>query len=141
MRWMVGALLVLAGCSGGGDGAPQNTTVGEPGPARTLAPLPPAPEVARYFGRWTGVEGMYLVVSERPGGGMSLEMQSDLDHKGTYQAEFADRHHSGGPAIVFVREGRTEALRPTDGAATGLKYLAGKTDCLTVKSGEGYCRD
>ena len=24
---------------------------------------------------------------------------------------------------------------------TGMKWLAGKTDCLTVRLGEGYCRD
>lgn len=141
MRWMMVALAALAGCSGGDAGVPQNATVVEPGPAGSLAPPLPAPEVARYFGRWTGVEGMYLVVSERAGGGVSLEMQSDLDHKGTYRGDVVDRGTGGGPAIAFVREGRTETLRPTDGAATGLKYLADKTDCLTVKPGEGYCRD
>ena len=48
---------------------------------------------------------------------------------------------AAGDTITFDRNGIREKLRPTDGAATGLKYLAGKTDCLTVKPGEGYCRD
>ena len=29
----------------------------------------------------------------------------------------------------------------TDGDATGMKWLAGKARCLTVRVGEGYCRD
>ena len=36
---------------------------------------------------------------------------------------------------------RCQGPEPTDGDATGLKYLAGKKDCLTVEPGEGYCRD
>ncbi|MGJ3628537.1 hypothetical protein AB5I41_19265 [Sphingomonas sp. MMS24-JH45] len=42
--------------------------------------------------------------------------------------------------LRFTREGKDEILVPSDGDATGLKWLAGKKDCLTVKSGEGYCR-
>jgi hypothetical protein len=42
--------------------------------------------------------------------------------------------------LRFTRNGKDEVLVPSDGDATGLKWLAGKTDCLTVKAGEGYCR-
>jgi hypothetical protein len=31
-------------------------------------------------------------------------------------------------------------LRATDGAGTGMKWLADKTDCLVVAPGEGFCR-
>ncbi len=88
-----------------------------------------------YLGRWTGVEGMYLVVS--PGttpGNYTLEMQYDLDNKAVVQGR------ATAAGIVFERGGKPMTLKPTDGAATGLKYLDGKTDCLTVASGEGYCR-
>lgn len=88
-----------------------------------------------YTGRWIGVEGMYLVVS--PGtapGRYALEMQYDLDHKVTVEGRATD------DGIAFDRGGKTLTLKPSDGTATGLKYLAGKTDCLTVASGEGYCR-
>jgi hypothetical protein len=89
-----------------------------------------------YAGRWKGVEGMYLQIASGPKPGTYLiEMQSDLDTKTTVDARAV------GDTIVFQRGGETKTLRPADGAATGLKYLAGKKDCLTVASGEGYCRD
>ena len=46
-----------------------------------------------------------------------------------------------GDTIVFTRPDGPQVLRETEGKDTGLKYLADKTDCLTVKPGEGYCRD
>ena len=68
-------------------------------------------------------------------GHYDLTMQWDLDHKGNFDGT------ANGRTITFIRNDIPETLRPTDGDATGLKYLAGKTDCLTVKPGEGYCRD
>lgn len=88
-----------------------------------------------YTGRWKGVEGMYLDVKSAGEGRYTLAMQWDLDNKGIFEGT------AQGDAIVFDRKGTRETLRPTDGDATGLKYLAGKTDCLTVRTGEGYCRD
>jgi len=35
----------------------------------------------------------------------------------------------------------TESIRATDGEQTGMKWLREKANCLTVRSGEGYCRD
>jgi hypothetical protein len=46
-----------------------------------------------------------------------------------------------GDQVDFERDGIKESLRATDGNTTGMKWLAGKADCLTVKTGEGYCRD
>jgi hypothetical protein len=43
--------------------------------------------------------------------------------------------------IAFNRPDGAKELVASDGDATGLKYLAGKKDCLTVTTGEGYCRD
>ena len=128
------ASALLAGCSP----APS----AESGPSAgsdnaTEAPAPdPSPATADYTGRWTGVEGMVLDV--RPGATPTtyrLTMQYDLDHRTTVDAR------SDGKALAFTRDGERKALRPTDGEATGLKYLAGKKDCLTVAPGEGYCRD
>lgn len=106
----------------------------------TPIPTPTASAVAmlgadHYLGRWTGVEGMYLVVSDPAQGDVKLEMQYDLDDKGSYAGTIVPE------GIRFERGGETLTLRPSDGYATGLKWLAGKKDCLTVKSGEGYCRD
>lgn len=100
----------------------------DPAPARAVLP--------DYTGRWTGVEGMYLVVAkDKTPGSYTLEMQYDLDHKATTTGR------AQGDTIVFTRDGKPEALKPTDGNGTGLKYLVGKKECLRVKDGEGYCRE
>lgn len=108
-------------------------------PKASPAPTPAATEAARmeadYLGRWTGVEGMYLVVASKPGGGVTLDMQWDLDHKGTFDGAVTAE------GLRFMRDGVAESAVHTNGDATGLKHLAGKQDCLTVKPGEGYCRD
>lgn len=90
---------------------------------------------ADYLGRWTGVEGMYLVVASKPGGGVTLDMQWDLDNKGMFDGSVTAE------GLRFTRDEVSETAVHTDGDATGLKNLAGKQDCLTVKPGEGYCRD
>src|SRR3546814_1697226 len=64
----------------------------------------------------------------------TLEMQSDLDTKGSYEGR--DSEHG----IRFRRGGEELSLHRGDGDETGLKYLAGKKECLIVKTGEGYCR-
>jgi hypothetical protein len=109
-------------------------------PAASPAPAAPSPAdtakvEADYLGRWTGVEGMYLVVASKPGGGVSLDMQWDLDNKGTFDGSVTAE------GLRFMRNGAAETAVHTNGDATGLKNLAGKQDCLTVKPGEGYCRD
>lgn len=103
-------------------------------PVVTNDVAPPAP--ADPVGRWTGVEGTYLIVKRgaRPGT-YRLTMQWSLDDKGSFDGV------ARGDTIEFDRGATRETLRPTNGDATGLKYLAGKKDCLTVKVGEGYCRE
>ncbi|MGH6633597.1 MAG: hypothetical protein ACREB0_09570, partial [Sphingopyxis sp.] len=64
-----------------------------------------------------------------------LEMQSDLDTKGTYEGVVTAQ------GISFKRGDETLLLKKSTGDETGLKYLAGKKECLIVKDGEGYCRD
>ncbi|NTS65384.1 hypothetical protein HRV97_09435 [Sphingomonas sp. HHU CXW] len=137
--------LSLAAC----NGAPPSTTANsmtsagatEPAadniaaPVATPTPTSSTAAAARaYAGRWIGVEGTYLNVTPTGPKTASLEMQYDLDHKGTYPASVVPE------GLRFTRNGETLLLRPSDGDATGLKWLAGKRNCLTVKSGEGYCR-
>ena len=89
-----------------------------------------------WVGRWTGVEGTYLVISKAAlPDHYRLEMQYTLDDKGKYDGT------GTAEGIAFTRPDGKQVLRASDGDATGLKWLAGKKDCLTVKSGEGYCRD
>ena len=122
--------------------APAPSTTAMPAPSTMAAPattsVPGDAGVdanAAYLGRWTGVEGMYLVVAPKPGGGVTLDMQWDLDHKGVFDGSVTAE------GLRFMREGVAETAVRSDGDATGLKYLAGKKDCLTVKPGEGYCKD
>jgi hypothetical protein len=107
----------------------------QPAPATPATPADSAKVEADYLGRWTGVEGMYLVVAAKPGGGVTLDMQWDLDNKGMFDGSVTAE------GLRFMRNGVAETALHTNGDATGLKYLAGKQDCLTVKPGEGYCRD
>ncbi|MFS2111717.1 hypothetical protein ACCC88_18650 [Sphingomonas sp. Sphisp140] len=89
-----------------------------------------------WVGRWKGVEGTYLVVAKgAEPGTYKLEMQYTLDDKGSFEGKGTRE------GISFKRPDGAQTLRASDGDATGLKYLAGKKDCLTVHTGEGYCRD
>ena len=128
--------LALAACSGPAPetrGDPVTTSAGATETTRPEKVV--APQTRDLSGRWIGVEGMVLDVTPAgEPGRFRLAMQWDLDHKGVFDARAV------GETIVFTRDGVREILRPTNGDATGLKYLAGKTDCLTVKTGEGYCR-
>lgn len=103
-------------------------------PATTAAANAPVSH-AEWAGKWVGVEGMFVEITPTEGGGYSLTMQSDLDTQGTYAGVDAP----GG--IAFERGGRQLLLKAATGDQTGLKYLAGKSDCLMVAEGEGYCRD
>ena len=89
-----------------------------------------------WVGRWKGVEGTYLVVSKGAAAGKyRLEMQYTLDAKGKFDGTATPE------GIEFERPDGKQVLRASSGDATGLKWLAGKKDCLKVKDGEGYCRD
>lgn len=135
------ALAALSACSRPAPQAAPGNDVGSLGAPQTeVAPEPtPTAAAARsaadYVGRWKSVEGTYLLVKPGNGDAVELEMQWDLDHHGNFAGRLGD---SG---ISFIRGGVVETAKTTDGDATGLKYLAGKKDCLTVKAGEGYCRD
>jgi hypothetical protein len=90
------------------------------------------------IGRWIGVEGLNLTVSKGATGGryfLKMQYGTDTEMSGTFEGV-------GTPeGIAFVRPDGNHVLRASTGDETGLKYLAGKTDCLVVKVGEGYCRN
>lgn len=129
------AAAALTACSGPAPDTSSDGNMTSAGSVerKVAAPKPKAPD---YIGRWIGVEGMVLDVAptDTPGH-YALTMQWDLDNKGKFDGT------ATGDTISFDRGGMRETLRPTNGDATGLKYLFGKTDCLTVKPGEGYCRE
>lgn len=107
-----GALL-LAGCTGNSAGDAAVTE--------------------QWLGRWNGPEGTYLEITGTP-----------ADYRLTIANLDGPRRFVGraqGERIVFVRDGVVETLTATDGEATGMKWLLDKHNCLTVRGGEGYCRD
>jgi hypothetical protein len=87
-----------------------------------------------WLGRWNGPEGTFLLLEKAGGEGYSVTVQN-LDGPRVF------RGTAIGDRIEFDRDGVTKSVRPTDGAATGMKWLADKADCLTIRYGEGYCRD
>lgn len=138
----VAALILLSGCEKAAAPAPETTETtvvpDETMPAEEAAPTDPATAPHRFAdwaGKCTGVEGMFVTITPGEPGKYKLEMQSDLDTKGTYDG--SDSEHG----IKFKRGTEELSLRRGSGDETGLKYLAGKKECLIVKDGEGYCRD
>lgn len=137
------ASLLLAGCEKAEAPAPAPTETTEV-PVETMPPEA-APDAAgpataphrfaSWAGKWTGVEGMYVTITPGEPGKYKLEMQSDLDTRGSYDG--SDSEHG----IQFKRGGEQLSLHRGNGDDTGLKYLAGKKECLIVRDGEGYCRD
>lgn len=110
-----------------------------PAPPADPAPLSPAPvepslPTDAWVGQWTGVEGTFLRIERGDVSGNYTLTEGTLDGVVTFEGR------AEGDAIVFDRDGVAEAIRAGDGAATGLKWLDGKTDCLVIREGEGFCR-
>ena len=111
-RWLLAALVMAQGCT-----------------AQDAA----GPATDDWVGRWNGPEGTYPAIAGSAG---VYEITiKDLDTARTFSGSAA------GNRIEFRRDGAAESIRATTGDETGMKWLAGKTNCLTVKVGEGYCRD
>lgn len=126
--------LVLAGCDTAV--APENKATRQAEPVTSGVAEAASPHrYAAWAGRWTGVEGMYLDIEPTTPENYRLVMQYDLENKG----EFVGRDSEHG--IKFTRGTDNLSLRRGSGDETGLKYLAGKRECLIVKEGEGYCRE
>ena len=86
-----------------------------------------------WVGQWNGPEGTYLSIS---GGNGRYDLTiKNLDGPRSFKATAA------GEKIDFERDGAKEALKATDGQGTGMKWLAEKKNCLTIKAGEGFCRN
>ncbi len=99
--------------------------------------LTPPPHVAAatdaWLGSWTGPEGTQLSIA---GGEGSYQLTiRNLDGPLTFPGVAVE------VGIEFQRAGVTEVIRATDGAGTGMKWLADKRNCLVVRPGEGFCRD
>jgi hypothetical protein len=151
-------VLALAGCrdapmppAAAGEATKEDASAPADVAAHDRAALPPAPPppdlepaepVANdlssaladgWVGEWRGPEGTSLRIAKQEVGYQLLV--TGLDGKREFHGLAAD------DVLEFERDGVVETLRAGDGEATGMKWLAGKRDCLVVKAGEGYCRD
>lgn len=91
-------------------------------PASIMAKVP----TNAYLGRWTAKGGAELIVAA-DGGAYSGRYHVILKAKGK------ERHFQGlakMDTIVFVRDGREEAIR----------QIPGKAPCLGISASEHYCR-
>jgi hypothetical protein len=106
-------------------------------PAPPQAAPTPAPRSAvkadLWLGRWEGAEGAYLQIT-KAGEKYAIEIRFH-DKTNVYDGTpFSD-------GIAFTRNGQTETIHAGTGEQTGMKWLAGKRNCLVIRYGEGYCRD
>jgi hypothetical protein len=99
-------------------------------PAETAAPSTDA-----WVGKWTGPEGLVLDIAKTATVGSYDVKVSLLDGTGSYTGTAA------GDVIRFERGGAQETIHKATGDQTGLKWLAGKQNCLMIKQAEGFCRD
>jgi len=121
------ALALLAtGCEDRKAGSAQTV-------AAASSDVTSTPVADKWLGKWNGPEGTFL---QLVGGNGKYEVTiQNLDGPRTFQGQAAGDH------VEFERNGVRESLRATNGATTGMKWLSGKSNCLTVRAGEGYCRD
>ena len=118
----IALLLVISGCSDR-----EATSVAES--RGTASPA----TTDRWLGRWIGPEGTFLLLE---GGNGTYEVTiQNLDGPRRFQGAAV------GEQIEFDRDGVKESLHATDGAGTGMKWLSDKANCLTIRVGEGFCRD
>lgn len=130
----LGLAASLAACgsqeNAGNAGAPASP----PPASQTPPPATDADVVpAAWMGRWNGPEGTYIDIAGTEG--QYRVTIANLDGPREFPAAVTNG------VLSFERDGVRETVRATDGAATGMKWLMDKKDCLTVKSGEGYCKD
>ncbi|SDD29092.1 hypothetical protein SAMN05444678_111101 [Sphingomonas sp. YR710] len=146
-RVMIAAMLALAGCAkgqqailpGNDDAAINFSRDASAGDGDVMADVPEngtAPlSTDAWSGKWIGVEGLVLNIQPAGERGRYVLSVTLLDGTKSYDG-VAD-----GNVIRFTRDGRPESIRAATGDETGLKWLAGKQNCLMIKQGEGFCRE
>ena len=121
----IGLALLVAGCA-------ERSAPDAPATPGSVTPRS-KPATDAWVGRWNGAEGTFLELAGNHG---SYQIAvRNLDGPRVFAGEAV------GDRIQFERDGIKETIRATNGRDTGMKWLADKSNCLTVRPGEGYCRD
>ena len=125
---LIASLFALPGC--------QESTPPSPRPVGTTTPnyhTLVENFTDTWAGQWNGPEGTFLKI-EGTRGVYTLTIQG-LDGANTYEGRSKEQR------IRFMRNDREAYIQATDGAGTGMKWLADKQNCLVISAGEGFCRD
>lgn len=136
------AAVALGACSAEAPPSDSAANASESAVAEVAAPVAPQSASAAastasqpaYAGRWTGVEGTYMTITQTSGDAYEVVI-ADLDGPKTFPGTLKP------DGLHIVRNGSPLVIVPGDGEATGMKWLAEKSDCLVVTANEGYCRD
>ena len=135
--WIIALLMtvVLPGCKDRNQSAARSSgTSSNPPPPKSTAALPATNNATdKWLGNWSDPEGTYLVLSKN--GDKYVVLINSLDGPATYEGT------STGERIEFQRNGKTESIHAGNGHDTGMKWLMDETNCLIIKTGEGFCRD
>jgi len=137
------ATLLLIACARGEDAQPiENVAVADNVMDDGLDAVEPVSNAAApalptdaWIGKWIGVEGLVLNIQPAGESGHYMLSVTLLDGTKSYEGT------AEGDMIRFIRNGRPESVRAATGDQTGLKWLAGKTNCLMIQQGEGFCRE
>ena len=125
----IGITFTLGACT---DKSPEPASV--PVPVEATPDKPSDSSITdQWLGQWNGPEGTFLRL-ESDGGKYTVTIQN-LDGPRGFEGV------SSGTTIRFERDGVHESIHASNGAETGMKWLSEKSNCLTVRAGEGYCRD
>lgn len=135
MKLTAGAIVVSSLALTGCDRAGAPTSASTSPTQAASVPASSTPDTApSWLGRWNGPEGTYLQLNAAGDASYEIRIKA-LDAERTFKGVGKDG------VIYFERDGKQESIKATDGNATGMKWLAGKSRCLTLQPGEGYCRD
>lgn len=124
-------LLALAACT---PAPPTSTSTTTTPAAPSEDAKTPAPVTDAWIGKWPGVEGTYMQIDKGEAPGAYKVTIADLDGPKTFDGQ------TMGSTIKFTRDGKDETIRTGNGVETGMKWFADKSNCLVIKTGEGYCK-
>lgn len=131
---MIGRLSVAAMALGLAACSPPAQNASAPSAVPIADGKKPAPPTDAWIGKWIGVEGNFLDIQAGLAPGVYAITEGTLDGPKTYVGTGKDM------TIEISDGGKSLAIHAGKGDDTGLKYLAGKTDCLIIESGRGFCR-
>ena len=115
------------------SGCEERNSVSPPVASANASAATSVPTSDAWLGKWIGPEGTFIQLSG--GNGKYDIIIQNLDGPRSFQGV------AKGDQIKFERDGVKESIRATNGAETGMKWLSEKSNCLTVRASEGYCRD